>query len=531
MTGAAACAMRHDPGPVLIRIDVSADRHPISPLIYGTAYASPEQLKALNSPLNRMGGNNTSRYNWKLNADNKGNDWFFESIGDTSDIPGERGDTFIRQTRLGGAEPMLTIPVIGWVARLGDRRAKLASYSVQKYGPQEKTDGYFPDAGNGKAKANGKEITDNDPREANVTSDAAFQQEWVRHLVGTWGLAARGGLRYYLLDNEPGIWHSTHRDVHPVGAKMEEIRDKTLDFATKIRAVDPRATIVGPEEWGWTGYLYSGYDAQWGSEHGWNGAFPDRAAHGGAEMMPWLLDQLHRHDMKVKRRSLDVFSLHFYPQGGEFLGDTSEAMQLRRNRSTRALWDPDYTDETWIKSKVNLIPRMKYWVKSYYPGLQTAITEYNWGAEGHINGATAQADIFGIFGREGLDIATRWTTPDVKTPTFKAMQLYRNYDGRKSTFGDISVRDRAPDPDILSSFAAIRSSDGALTIMLINKTLNGSAKTTLSLDHFIPSGTAHSWQLTAANHIIPLADTPVTGSELTVTLPAQSVTLFVIPKN
>ena len=59
----------------------------------------------------------------------------------------------------------------------------------------------------------------------------------------------------------------------------------------------------------------------------------------------------------------------------------------------------------------------------------SAITEYNWGAEGHINGATTQADILGIFGREGLDLATRWTTPDPSTPTYKAMKMYRNYDG------------------------------------------------------------------------------------------------------
>ena len=61
-------------------------------------------------------------------------------------------------------------------------------------------------------------------------------------------------------------------------------------------------------------------------------------------------------------------------------------------------------------------------MNSYYPGTLTGITEYNWGAENHINGATAQADIYGIFGREGLDMAARWTTPDATTPTYKAMQ-------------------------------------------------------------------------------------------------------------
>ncbi len=133
----------------------------------------------------------------------------------------------------------------------------------------------------------------------------------------------------------------------------------------------------------------------------------------------------------------------------------------RRNRSTRSLWDPSYTDETWIGDKVRLIPRMKEWVSAYYPGLETGITEYSWGADGHINGATAQADVLGIFGREGLDVGTRWVVPDTGTPTFKAIQMYRNYDGSKSVFGDTSVKATVPNPDTLAAFAAERTSDGA----------------------------------------------------------------------
>jgi hypothetical protein len=62
---------------------------------------------------------------------------------------------------------------------------------------------------------------------------------------------------------------------------------------------------------------------------------------------------------------------------------------------------------------VMLIPRLRNWVNTYYDaGTPIGITDYNWGAEGHINGATTQADILGIFGRENLDLAARWTTPD-----------------------------------------------------------------------------------------------------------------------
>src|SRR5205085_5735104 len=142
---------------------------------------------------------------------------------------------------------------------------------------------------------------------------------------------------------------------------------------------------------------------------------------------------------------------------------------------TRQLWDPNYVDQSWIAStgidggKVNLINRMKAWVGSYYPGTRIGITEYNWGAEGHMNGATTQADILGIFGREGLDLANRWTTPGTDTPTYKAIKLYRNYDDKGSAFGETSVRADAPDSDRLSAFAAVRASDGALTVMVVSK--------------------------------------------------------------
>src|SRR5262249_32946451 len=154
-------------------------------------------------------------------------------------------------------QAMLTIPTIEWIAKLGSGRSKLASFSIAKYGAQTGNDWqWFADAGNG-VRTNGQNVTGNDPNDANDPSTSTRQQAWVQHLVGRWGLNANGGLRYYILDNEPSIWQSTHRDVRPVGATMAEIRDKILDFGAKIKAVDPTALVVGPEEWGWSGYFYS----------------------------------------------------------------------------------------------------------------------------------------------------------------------------------------------------------------------------------------------------------------------------------
>jgi hypothetical protein len=178
-----------------------------------------------------------------------------------------------------------------------------------------------------------------------------------------------------------------------------------------------------------------------------------------------------------------------------------------------------------------LIPRMRNWVATNYPGTKIGITEYNWGADDFMNGATAEADILGIFGRESLDLATRWTAPNAGTPAYNAFKFYRNYDGNKSTFGDVNAHCVVPNPDELSAFSAVRSSDGALTVMVINKDLTNETPALISITNFSGKTTAQVWQMTAAhtNAILRLADVSVTSGVISNSLPPQSVTLFIVP--
>jgi hypothetical protein len=84
-------------------------------------------------------------------------------------------------------------------------------------------------------------------------------------------------------------------------------------------------------------------------------------------------------------------------------------------------------------------------------------------------------------------------------------------------------------PDVVSAFAALRSADGALTVMVINKQLSAGSTATIALSTFAHRGTAQIWQLTAANAIGHLADIGFSGTSFVATLPPQSVTLFVVP--
>jgi hypothetical protein len=509
--------------PVSIAVNALANRHAISPMIYGTAFASSNDLAGLNFTMNRSGGNNETRYNWQLNVHNLDADWYFESYPDSSATPGATADDFVANSKNGGAQPMITIPMIGWMPKLGPSRSIIWSYSTNKYGPQTSSDPYRTDAGNGKASPSGTPITTNDPTDANFPTNSTFQQGYVQHLLSQWGSSTNGGVGYYIMDNEESIWFSTHQDVHPVGPTMQEIRDDFFVYASMVKSNDPNALVCGPEEWGWNGYLYSGYDQQ-------NSGYTDRAANGGWDYMPWLLNQIHQHDLGTGQRLLDYFTLHCYPQEGNVSGNAVDSTtELLRNQSTRVFWDTNYVDPSWINSIIMLIPRMKNWVATNYPGTKIGITEYNWGAETNINGATAQADILGIFGREGLDLATRWTTPANTSPTYNAMKLYRNYDGNKSTFGDTSILTTMPNPDVLSAFGAVRTSDGAMTLMVINKDLNNATPIMANLTNFNATGTAQRWQLTSANTINHLANMALTNGVLSDTLPAQSIMLYVLP--
>jgi hypothetical protein len=516
-------------GPVTISVDAAANVHPISPYIYGVAFPTAQQLKDLNFTVNRMGGNGETRYNWKVNSYNSGQDWYFTSNPSGDLTPAKSIDDTVATDKSLGVQTMVTLSMIGWVAKIVSPSVTLYSFSVKKFGPQQATDPTVPDAGNG-IKPDGTPLVGADPNDANVPSDVDFQKGLVQHLIAKWGKSSQGGVRFYIMDNEPSLWSGNHRDVHPTPSTSKEVADDIISYGSMVKSLDPDAKIVAPEEWGWGGYLGSGADGDYSKAHNWTSDTPDRASRGGMDNMPWILDYIHKHDLAAGKRTIDYFTAHIYPQGGEGGDDVSPKIELLRNRSTRSLWDPNYVDESWIHKPVMLIPRLKKWVDDYYPGTKVGITEYNWGASKSMSGATAEADILGIFGREGLDLATMWTTPDESTPTFNAMRMYRNYDGKNSAFGSIGVSDTpSSNPDDLSSFAAIRRSDHALTVMVVNKDLTGDAPVTIDLAHFSAGPAAQQWQLASTNPIARLADVPISGGSLRATVPAQSVTLFVVP--
>jgi O-glycosyl hydrolase len=128
-------------------------------------------------------------------------------------------------------------------------------------------------------------------------------------------------------------------------------------------------------------------------------------------------------------------------------------------------------------------------------------------------------------------LATLWQPPLLSQPGAFAFRIYRNYDQAGAKFGDTSVAATSSDQALLSIYAAQRSSDNALTLVIINKS-GAEQSAALTLDNFNASGPAQLYRYSSANlnAIVRGSDLAITNGEVTATYPANSITLLVIPQ-
>ncbi len=512
---------------VAVTVNENAGRHPISPYIYGMAFAPDDYLADLKLGVNRWGGNDKSRYNWvQGNADNAARDWEFRNryASDASVPPGasSAADKFVAGNKARQAATLLTVPTMGWVAKDSDN----SHQSVNVPSP-DKTAGYDP--ADNRARTSVRSVArKNAPFSVAPTlaSGVVYQDEWIAHLKKTFGPASNGGVQFYAMDNEPDLWASTHTDIHPAPMGYDDVLHNFLDYASAVKAVDPAAYITGPVSWGWTGYNYSALDRGDDNFH----TFADRKAHGGDPFLLWFLKQVHAHDVSAKTRTLDILDVHFYPQEANVYGQQADkATQALRERSTRSLWDIGYTDESWIAQPIALIPRLKTWIEAGYPGTRIGLTEWNFGGEKDISGGIATADALGVFGRENIYLANYWAYPPKNSPAYLAFKLFRNADGQGHGFGDVSCAAASADPSKLSCYAATDSRSGDLTLILANKMPKATVTMLLTISGLPPPGPVKTrimkmWRVSADNPST-IAAFPPSPLQKTLALPPQSVTL------
>jgi hypothetical protein len=447
------------PRKATFTLECSAPAHPISPLIYGIG--GSDNPWATGTTARRHGGNPTTRYNWELDTYNTASDWFFKNAG--GDKPGfGYYDSFLTENRRRDVKSALTVPTIGWVAKDGSSY----SFPVSVFGPQKATAPDQPDAGNGVA-PDGKLIPPGPPTLTSVPAPPEHLERWVRQIREMDRTRGRS-VDSYILDNEPMLWHITHRDVHPEPVSYDELLERTIAYGSAIRRADPDARIAGPAEWGWLAYHHSAKDAMTGVM-----LRPDRRMHGDKPLIPWYLGKLREYQQRTGVTLLDILDVHFYPQGdGVRLEDatggrTDPATNARRIRSTRSLWDPTYRDESWIGENMRVIPLLKQWIAENYPGRKISIGEWDFGADSHISGGLAKAEALGRFGVEGIDSAYHWGSPAERSPGFWAFRAFRNFDGKGGRFQDFSMPVKGT-ATLASVFASRDAQQRQIVLIVLN---------------------------------------------------------------
>ena len=468
---------------VNISVDLTKDNRAISPLIYGT---NSDYLGAAEGvTFRRQGGNRLTGYNWENNASHAGVDWQHSSdafLGGGT-VPGKVVTDFHDKSLASGIRSVITLPAAGYVSK-----DKNGTVSPAETAPSarwakvvfEKGSAFTatPDAG-----------------DANV-----FTDELVDFLVKKYGRSGTDrGIGSYSVDNEPGLWPSTHPRIHPDTPSCVEIVQKNAGLAAAVKKVDPQGEIFGGVFYGYGDF------ATFQGAKDWKAV--EKKASDEKRPYTWFIDhfleEMKKASDKEGKRLLDVLDIHWY---SEAYGDKrvidlsadSDKDRQARVQAPRSLWDSTYVETSWISKwatpkqpvtdwndpapgPILLLPHLFSSIAKYYPGTRLAITEFNYGGGTHVTGGLVTADFLGVAGRMGVYAANYWPLEETPAYAASAYRLFRNYDGKGSAFPGISAFASASDRTNASVYAAFRSGGDALHVIVLNKHFTESMKAGFTL--------------------------------------------------
>lgn len=455
-------------------------------------------------PLCRWGGNAVTRYNFVADCTNHASDWFF--LNEPASLPdgANSADVFVESVGAAGARVLVTIPTIGWVCCSGGAwgpgcAAKAAGFDTVKYSyvaaatecsATGNASWCDRSAGNGVVAGSNKDVVGNDPRDTSVPSNASFGVAMAAHLVGLRGAPPAAAFDW-ALDNEPQLWHSTHRDVHPQPTTYDELWSVTLAYGSALKAAFPAGRVHGPIPWGWCAYWSSAADDCVSG--------PDRAAHNNTPIIQWLFEQVARHKGATGVQVLDVLDVHFYPQAaGVDSGAEDPSTAALRFRSVMGLYNESYVDESWIAGPVALLPRLRGWLEAAEAAtgvvldVALAVSEYSFGNDGLMTVALAHVEALAVMAREGVEQASVWVQPAVGGVGEAAFALLLNYDGENGTVaGAAAVAAASGDAAAVGAYAFLRAAGAAgrgagasaavLQVLLVAKQPPGNSNISVSL--------------------------------------------------
>jgi fibronectin type 3 domain-containing protein len=504
---------------VTITVDPS-QTHAISPWIYGLNFYTGVSGAPPHLTLDRAGGNRWTAYNWESNASNAGSDYLYENDDflTSSTTPAEAVRSFVAGDQSLSMASVMTVQLQGLVS--GDETGP-----VSVANPPDLT--RFKQVVDKKSTINPAAFTETpSTSDSNVYMDE-FLWTMDQKIPGIFGGSAAFPT-FVSLDNEPELWNSTHLEVQgPSAISSDNYIAKTITLTKALKDQFPDVMIFGPVHYGFEG-IYSWQGELSATPDGTNW-FPDK-----------YLPAIKTASDTYGKPLVDVYDFHWYSEATDgstrvtnLTGSTLNDAQVQAIvQSPRSLWDPTYSENSWITNDVlgepiKLLPRLQAKINAEFPGTRISITEYENGGDNHIAGTIAQADNLGVFGAQGLFAATLW--PLGNCPYILAgFRAFRAFDGGSGSFGDTSLKATSSNVQKVAVYASSDSTKlGRFVFVAINRS---TTQQVTAINGVALSGTATVYQMTATsaqgqNPIHPqlMQQMPISGSSLTLTLPALSV--------
>jgi hypothetical protein len=497
-----------------ILIDASAQLTPISPDIYGIAFADDESAKV--TTLNRSGGDSAETYNWQKDITGKAAWWNcanYAGGGSPSDA-----DKFVQANKSKNLNTLMTIPITGWVANVAtssdSTSSSLLGQPLSFCNYPQKADGTLVPSLTCCQAIDTQESVLVDNGSKNL--DASFMGNWVSHLASTFGTAASGGVKYYQLDNEPDNWQNNRPDIYPAlyppgtgcmdyavpitsgneagVSPNDDIINRSIAYAAAVKAADPTAqvlflSVMNPDD------LVNLMQTECGVGS-WD----------SSKKVPYSVTNPYAMAMMAKaaqyeaanhKRIFDCLDTHYPADANDF-------------------WQRDS------------LSRVQGWISATYLGTGICVSEYSVSNDAtDLTATTQQADFLGTFGVVGARLAAYWGSlvSDDKTthkPVYNAFLMFRNYDGAGGKFGSVSVGAQ-------SGYAATDSatSPTKLWIMLVNRGTSAQSNMTITIDNFTAASTAKAYQSVNGAGPAAAADVAISNGSISgLSIAANTITLI-----
>jgi hypothetical protein len=543
-TGADSTQVFAEPGAVPANVTISVNptqTQPISPWIYGIDAISNASIPNVpDVTIYRMGGNRWTAYNWTTNASNAGSDFEYESDDflTASTVPGFAVYPSINANIAAGQATLFTVPMQGLVS--ADESGPVPTANAPDLAR-------FQTIVDQKSSVSSAPFTTTPPivvvsgeDTGNVYSDEFV---WAMNQLSTTKSLFSGTTStpaFVDLDNEPDLWNSTHLEIQgPTEITPAAYIAKTLTMTEALKTQFPNMLIFGPSHYGFLGV----YNFQ----NGVTGTTPTGEN--------WFTDEyfqaLSTASATFGKPLVDVYDFHWYPE--DYDASSTRVTSLTAAtladadmqlivQAPRNLWDPTFTDpgnsDPWVNSvlggaPIEFLPRLQSKINAEFPSIKLSISEYETGGFNNIAGTVAQADELGVFASQGVFAGMMWPPSGTYDYELAGFRAYRNFDGAGSNFGNQLVQTTSSNPGAVTVYVSNdTTTPGRVVMIAVNRanTTQVAAISGLSL-----SGTANMYQMTATTATaqstagspvtpVSIGSMAVSGSSLTLTLPAYSVT-------